>query len=96
MQQQFESCIKSYVKVKLNDNQFGALVSWSFNVGCENAQMSTLVRELNAGQDPNNVAAQQLPQWDKAGGKVQPGLVKRRAAEVNLFNTASSTTAIPC
>lgn len=80
----------------MNDNQYGALVSWAFNVGCGNAQTSTLVKDLNTGEDPDTVAAQELPKWDKAGGQVQPGLVKRRAAEVNLFKTASNTPAIPC
>ena len=93
----FESCIKDDLNksVRLNDNQYGALVSWAFNVGCGNAKSSTLVKRLNAGENPNTVAAQELPKWNKAGGIVLPGLVRRRAAEVKLFQTASSIISLP-
>ncbi|KAG5637450.1 hypothetical protein H0H81_004559 [Sphagnurus paluster] len=94
----FVSCIKNAVstKVVLNDNQLGALVSWSFNIGCGAAQQSTLVSRLNAGESPNTVAAQELPRWNKAGGQVLEGLTRRRAAEVQLFQTASTVKAHPC
>ncbi|TFK18212.1 lysozyme [Coprinopsis marcescibilis] len=94
----FQSCIARDINdsVRLNDNQFGALVSWAFNVGCGNAQSSTLIRRLNAGEAPNTVAAKELPKWNKAGGEVLPGLVTRRAREVTLFRTASSVIAHPC
>jgi GH24 family phage-related lysozyme (muramidase) len=58
-------------------------------------QSSTLLKRLNAGEDPNTVAAQEIPKFNKAGGKVLAGLSKRRAAEVTLFQTASSTVAHP-
>lgn len=95
--QSFTSCLDSYVNdnVKLNDDQWGALTSWAFNVGCGNVRTSSLVRRLNAGQNPNTVAAQELPQWNKGGGKVLPGLVRRRAAEVELFQTPSPRQAHP-
>lgn len=82
-------------KVKLNDNQWAALSSWVFNVGCGNAGSSSLVKRLNAGENPNTVASQELPKWKLAGGKVLPGLVKRRADEVKLFKVASSKSAFP-
>jgi len=93
----FEDCIKNDLgkSVRLNDNQYGALVSWAFNVGCGNVKNSSLVRRLNAGENPNTVAAQELPKWNKGGGRVLPGLVKRRAAEVKLFQTASNVNALP-
>lgn len=95
----FTKCIANMINddVKLNDNQFGALVSWAFNVGCGNAQSSQLVKRLNRGESPNVVAAQELPKWNKAGNplKVLPGLTRRRAAEVALFKTASSKQAHP-
>ncbi|KIM42248.1 glycoside hydrolase family 24 protein [Hebeloma cylindrosporum] len=92
-----ENCITNDISssVRLNDNQYGALVSWAFNVGCGNAASSTLISRLNGGQDPNTVAAQELPKWDMAGGMVLQGLVNRRAAEVKLFQTASSVIAHP-
>nr|WJZ50383.1 GH24 muramidase [Metarhizium sp. XZ2431] len=82
-------------KVKLNDNQWAALTSWVFNVGCGNAQSSSLVRRLNNGENPNTVAPSELPKWKMAGGKVLEGLVKRRADEVRLFKVSSSKGAFP-
>jgi GH24 family phage-related lysozyme (muramidase) len=95
---QFVSCVNSAVSnsVTLNDNQVGALTSFSFNVGCGNLKSSTFLKRVNAGEDPNTVAAQELPKFNKAGGKVLAGLTSRRAAEVALFQTASSVKAHPC
>lgn len=81
--------------MELNDNQYGALCSWAFNVGCGNVKTSTLIQRLNAGDDPNTIAGQELPKWDLAGGNVLPGLTRRRAAEVALFKTSSGTGALP-
>ncbi|KAH7385259.1 lysozyme [Phaeosphaeria sp. MPI-PUGE-AT-0046c] len=81
--------------VILNANQYGALVSWTFNVGPTNVQSSTLLKRLNAGEDANTVIAEELPKWNKAGGQTLPGLVRRRAAEVELAQTASGVGALP-
>lgn len=81
--------------VVLNANQYGALVSWAFNVGCGNMRTSTLLKRLNAGEAPNTVAAEELPKWNKGGGVVLPGLTRRRAAEVTLHKTATSVKALP-
>lgn len=59
-----------------------ALLSWAWNVGTGAACKSTLVRLANAGQFEN--ACRQLPRWNRAGGKVVAGLVKRRAAEMAM------------
>lgn len=59
-------------------------------------QSSTLVRRLNAGEDPNAVAAQELPKWNRAGGETVAGLTRRRAEEVQLFQTSTGTGALPC
>ncbi|KAJ2546138.1 hypothetical protein EV175_005711 [Coemansia sp. RSA 1933] len=93
----YSKCLAGYLnsKPKLNDNQWAALTSWVFNVGCGNAKTSTLVKRLNNGESPNTVASQELPKWRMAGGKVMQGLVNRRAAEVKLFQTASSKQAYP-
>jgi GH24 family phage-related lysozyme (muramidase) len=95
---QFTSCLERAIKssIKLNNNQFGALASWTFNEGCGNMESSTLIRRLNAGENPDTVAAEELPKWRLAGGKVFEGLVRRRAAEVGLFETPSNTRALPC
>lgn len=67
----------------LNDSQFGALVSFVFNLGTANFQKSTLLRFVNQRNWAG--AAGEFGKWVKAGGKVLPGLVRRRAAERALF-----------
>lgn len=86
---------KTKTLVVLNANQYGALVSWGYNVGNGNVGSSTLLSRLNAGQNPNTVIAEELPKWNKAGGNVLPGLTRRRAAEVKLAKTATSAKALP-
>ncbi|KAI7822781.1 glycoside hydrolase family 24 protein [Kickxella alabastrina] len=91
------SCLGSAVNssVKLNENQWGALISWTFNIGCSNMQSSTLIKRLNNKEDPNLVAEQELGKWNKANGKVFSALVARRANETQLFKTASTKEAHP-
>lgn len=72
------------VKVHLSENEFGALVSLSFNIGLGNLGSSTLIRKLNAGA-PRTEVAEEFLKWDKAGGKVLAGLTRRRIAERKLF-----------
>ena len=67
----------------LTQNQFDALASFIFNVGLGNFENSTLVRRLKAGDIPG--AASQFPRWVHGGGRILPGLVKRREAERQLF-----------
>ena len=81
--------------VVLNDNQFGALTSFVFNLGCGTFKASTMLKRLSGGEDPDTVAAAEIPRFDKAGGKVLAGLSSRRAAEVQLFQTPSGVTAHP-
>ena len=83
----FASTVTTSVKVPLNANQNGALISFTFNVGSGAFQTSTLLRRLNAGENPNTVAKEELPRWNKGGGKVLPGLVRRREAEVKFFTS---------
>lgn len=71
------------VDVPLNQNQFDALVSFTFNVGVGALQRSTLLRKLNAGEYTE--AANQLMRWVHAGGQELRGLVRRREAERKLF-----------
>ena len=79
----FERIVERLVRVPLNQGQFDALVSFTYNVGEGNFTKSTLLRKLNAGDSTS--AAEQFSRWINAGGKVLPGLVKRRAAERALF-----------
>lgn len=64
-------------------------------MGCGAVKSSTLLKRLNAGENPNTVAAEELPKWKNAGGVELPGLVRRRAAEVALAKTATSDKALP-
>lgn len=79
----FEIGVSNAVKVPLTQSQFDALVSFSFNVGLANLESSTLLRKLNAKDYKG--AANELPRWNKAGGKVLNGLTRRREAEKALF-----------
>jgi len=81
--ERFEAGVARLVQVHLSQNQFDALVSFSFNLGLGALQGSTLLRLLNAGDYAG--AAAQFPRWNKAGGKELPGLTRRRAAEQALF-----------
>lgn len=80
----FESKVRALVKVALTANQLGALVSFAYNAGVGALKDSTLLRLLNAADYSG--AAAQFARWNKGGGKVLPGLVKRRAAEAALFS----------
>lgn len=80
----FEDCVSSQVKVGLTDNEYAALVSFAFNCGCGAFQGSTLLRRLNAGDPKQRVFSEELPKWVRGGGKVLPGLVRRREAEIAL------------
>ncbi|PHH66075.1 hypothetical protein CDD81_600 [Ophiocordyceps australis] len=81
--------------VVLNANQYGATVSWAFNVGCGAAASSTLIRRLNNGEAAATVLPQELPKWNKGNGRVVDGLVRRRRAEVQLANTPTSQPGLP-
>jgi lysozyme len=78
------SAVEKMVKVPLNDNEYAALVSFSYNVGSNALQTSTLLKLLNSGADKTAVADQFL-RWNKAGGKELKGLTRRREAERSLF-----------
>ncbi len=62
---------------------FDALVSISYNFGLGNLQRSTIRMRANRGDWEG--AADAFRVWTKGGGKVLPGLVKRREAEIALF-----------
>jgi lysozyme len=81
----FEQGVLRLIKVPLTQGQFDALVSFSFNVGLGNLQNSTLRMKVNRGEF--EAAAEQFLVWTKAGGKVLPGLVKRRTHEKEMFES---------
>lgn len=79
----FEKGVSDLVQVPLNQNQFDALVSFSFNLGLGNLKSSTLLRKLNSLDYSG--AANEFTRWNKAGGVVLKGLTRRREAEKVLF-----------
>jgi lysozyme len=75
----------------LNQNQTDALTSFIFNLGQKTYANSTLLTFLNKGEFA--LAAEEFPKWDHSGGKVIPGLLRRRLAEQALFlNTVNANS----
>lgn len=79
----FEKAVARLVKVKINQNQFNALVSFAFNCGIGALESSTLLRVLNEGN--YQLAADNFLKWDKGDGKTIYGLTLRRQKERELF-----------
>lgn len=79
-----ENTVNGSVKASLNQNQFDALVSFTFNVGASAFTGSTLLKLLNQGQ--YGQVPSQLMRWNKSGGKELAGLANRRANEAKLWN----------
>lgn len=75
--------VATLVRVPLTQGQFDALTSFVFNLGARHLAESTLLILLNKGN--YKAAADQFSRWVRADDKIQPGLVKRRAAEADLF-----------
>lgn len=79
----FEAKVASLVKVPLRPSQLGALTSLAYNIGTGALGKSTLLKKLNGGDYAG--AHGQFKVWNKGGGKVLSGLVRRRADEAALF-----------
>ncbi len=78
-----ESCVNKYGNgKKLNQGQFDAVTSITFNAGCAQMQKSTMYRMLREGKFTE--ACYQFPRWTYGGGKQLPGLVTRREKEKSL------------
>lgn len=80
----YEKSVIRNVKVKLNQNQFDALVSFVYNLGEANFKSSTLLRKINENQNDVSIKKEFL-RWNKAGGKVLNGLTRRRQREAELY-----------
>jgi len=79
----FEDYVDRLVEVRLNQDQFDALVSWTFNLGPTNLGESTLLKKLNEGH--YHEVPTEMARWNRSGGEVLEGLKRRRNAEGLLW-----------
>lgn len=80
----YEKEVNRLVTSNINQNQFDALVSFTYNLGGTNLGNSTLLKKVN--KNPNDpTIASEFVKWNKAGGKVLAGLTKRRKEESELY-----------
>lgn len=86
------TAVNKAVTSAIDQNQFDAMVDFTFNLGAANFTSSTLLRLVNAGDFTG--AAAQFIRWNKAKGKVLAGLTRRRQAETDLFNTPVAAGAL--
>ena len=84
----FAAGMLSQIHKPINENEFGAFVSLAYNIGPSAFAGSSALRHFNAGDKV--AAANAILLWNKAGGKVLAGLVRRREAERKLFLTPVS------
>lgn len=82
----FAPKVKALITSNVNDNQFGALTSFAYNVGTGNLSSSTLRKKVNANPNDPSISAE-FAKWNKANGKVMKGLTRRREAESKLYFT---------
>ena len=78
-----EAAVARLLPVPMTDNQFSALVSFTFNLGAGALQRSTLRQVILRGD--HGAVPRELAKWVRGGGRVLPGLVRRRSAEALLY-----------
>ncbi|MDK7674407.1 lysozyme [Weeksella virosa] len=82
----YERDVLRLVKKPLNQNQFDALVSFTYNLGAANLGKSTLLKKVNVNPNDPSIRAE-FGKWVNAGGKKFNGLVRRRNEEADLYFT---------
>jgi len=80
-----ERSVLKYIDVEINDDQFAALVSFTFNVGTAALQRSVLRQKINYGHYEEG--AKEFLKWIYAGGRKIIGLMRRRKLESDLFSS---------
>jgi len=85
----FVDCVRNAILVNLQQYQFDALVIFAFNIGCNAFKGSSVVKMINNPNAKTNYATLEdaWKTWNKSQGKVNQGLVNRRAAEWNIYNS---------
>ena len=84
MMESYENAVNKYCTSAINQNQFDALVSFTYNLGAGNLKSSTLLKKVNLNPNDPTIKTEFM-KWTKAGGKVLTGLVRRRTAESELY-----------
>ena len=79
-----DSAEKAVAALKLNQNQFDALVSFTYNLGSGNLKKSTLYKKAKVDPDDESIR-EEFAKWVNSNGKPLPGLIRRRAAEAELY-----------
>ena len=83
-----EKQVKNVVEVKIQAHKLAALISFTYNVGIGNFSNSTLLAWVNSNPDFARIP-EQFRRWNKGGGKVLNGLIRRREAEIELWEGTS-------
>lgn len=91
--EKFADQIRPAITAPINENEFGAFLSLAYNIGPGAFKKSSALRKFNAGDKAG--AADAILLWNKAGGKVLNGLVRRRKAERELFLKAPGAPSKP-
>ncbi len=81
--------IDQFIRQTLAQHEMDAVVSLCFNVGVHKLSSSTLISRINSGDFDS--AAREFLRWNRAGGRILPGLTKRRQAEQRMFLDANYT-----
>lgn len=79
----YGKCVNNNITSKTTQEQFDAMVSFTWNLGCGNFRTSTLLRKHNAKD--YDWASNEFLRWNKSGGKVLRGLALRREEERGLY-----------
>lgn len=78
--------VNQLINVKLSQNQFNAIVSFTYNVGIQAFTDSTLLKFINKNPNDINITTQFM-RWNKDNGKEIKGLTNRRRKEATLYFT---------
>lgn len=87
----FALAVDPFIKMPIGANEYAAFLSLAYNIGPGAFIKSSALRKFNEGDKSG--AASAILLWNKAGGKVLPGLVRRREAEKRLFLTPVGSAA---
>ena len=82
--EKYEKAVNELIKVTLTQNQFNALVSFTYKVGISALKVSTLLKKVNANPSDETIK-NEFEKWVDAGGKQVQGLLNRRKKEVEMY-----------